>query len=190
MLVTRHTPVLLRYFRRVVSDTQTAEDLTQETLLDAWKGLPEFSFRSSFRTWMFAIAHRKSVDHFRRRRDIPTDDDQFRDLVSAQPLPAEAALNTTLFDALRAELQNLPYFSRAAWWLREVEGLSHEEISRVLHISSGSVRGHLQRSRQYLSTRLQPWRPGADHDTMATGAPTDAVRGRLPGTTRSQGGSR
>ena len=56
ILVTRLSPGLLRYLRRMVTDPQIAEDLAQDTLLDAWKGLPDFEFRSTFRTWMFGIA--------------------------------------------------------------------------------------------------------------------------------------
>ena len=189
VLVTRVSPGLLRYLRRMVPDPQTAEDLAQDTLLHAWKSLPDFGFRSSFRTWMFAIAHRRTVDHRRRHHDVPTDEDRFAALADPSPLPAEEAERSSLVDALRQELLNLPETSRAAWWLREAEGLSLEEISRVLQVSTGSVRGHLQRSRRYLSVRLAPWRPGAppgaDGGTHTAGAntaerSTTSTRGAQP----------
>jgi RNA polymerase sigma-70 factor (ECF subfamily) len=170
VLVRRVTPGLLRYMLRMVDGQQTAEDLTQETLLDAWKGLPDFAFRSSFRTWMFAIAHRKAVDYHRRRRDVPFDDERFAELEAAGPLPSDMAERSLLMDALRAELDNLPANSRAAWWLKEVEGLTLEEIGQVLRITTGSVRGHLQRSRKFLLTRLAPWNPGKPRST-----PTETV---------------
>lgn len=164
-LVTRLSPVLLRYLRRMIADPQAAEDVAQDTFLDAWRGLPDFGFRSSFKTWMFAIAHRKTIDYRRRRRDVPTDDDAFADLAAAAPLPADETLHRNLVDALGAELATLPRTSRAVWWLREVEGQSLGEIARILAITPGSVRGHLQRSRKYLATRLEPWRPGAGDRT-------------------------
>ena len=170
VLVRRVTPGLLRYMLRMVDGQQTAEDLTQEILLDAWKGLPDFAFRSSFRTWMFAIAHRKAVDHHRRRRDVPFDDERFAELEAAGPLPSDMAERSLLMDALRAELDNLPANSRAAWWLKEVEGLTLEEIGQVLRITTGSVRGHLQRSRKFLLTRLAPWNPDKPRIT-----PTETV---------------
>ena len=173
VLVGKLSPSLLRYLRRMVDDPQTAEDLAQDTLLDAWRGLPDFAFRSSFKTWMFGIAHRRTVDHWRRRRDIPTAEERFADLTDPHPLPADEVLHTSLVDALRRELATLPETSRAVWWLREAEGLSLTEISRVLQISVGSVRGHLQRSRRYLATRLAPWRPGATND--------DATNAEKPG---------
>ncbi|WP_228461186.1 RNA polymerase sigma factor [Gordonia spumicola] len=161
VLIRRMSPVLLRYMRRMVSDRQVAEDLAQETLLDTWKALPDFGFRSSFRTWMFAVAHRKTVDHHRRRRDLPVSDERFAELSANGPEPADSAEHSALMDALRAELENLPYTSRAAWWLKEVEGLTIDEVAQVLRVSNGSVRGHLQRSRKFLVVRLAPWQPGA-----------------------------
>ncbi|MBY4574011.1 RNA polymerase subunit sigma-70 [Gordonia paraffinivorans] len=160
VLVRRVTPALAGYLRRMVGDSQTAEDLTQETLLYAWKGLPDFAFRSSFRTWVFSIAHRRAVDHHRRRRDVPFEHEQFAELEATGPIPSDEAERQELIDALRVELDKLPTASRAAWWLKEVEGLTLEEISQVLRISTGSVRGHLQRSRKFLHTRLAPWDPG------------------------------
>ncbi|MGC4933016.1 RNA polymerase sigma factor [Gordonia sp. DT30] len=164
-LVARLSPPLLRYLRRMVPDPQTAEDLAQDTLLDAWRGLPDFAFRSSTKTWVFAIAHRKTVDFRRRRRDIPTAEEQFFDVAAPEPLPSDEALRKTLVEALGGELNTLPQNARAVWWLREVEGLSLTEISRVLQISTGSVRGHLQRTRRYLAARLAPWRPGGGEPT-------------------------
>jgi RNA polymerase sigma-70 factor, ECF subfamily len=190
VLVTRVSPGLLGYLRRMVTDPQTAEDLAQETLLHAWKSLPDFGFRSSFRTWMFSIAHRRTIDHRRRRHDVPTVDDRFIDLADPAPLPAERAEQSSLVEALRQELGSLPETSRAAWWLREAEGLSLDEISRVLQISTGSVRGHLQRSRRYLSIRLAPWRPGGppglsrgrppDHTETSHDRPRNPGRGAQP----------
>lgn len=135
VLVTRLTPVLLRYLRRMVSDSHVAEDLAQETLLHAWKGLPDFAFRSSFRTWMFSIGHRKAVDHYRRRRDVPTETDDFAAMASAAPEPADAVEHASLREALTFELSQLSPAARACWWLREVEGLSHDEIAGVLRLS-------------------------------------------------------
>ncbi|GAB18932.1 putative RNA polymerase ECF-type sigma factor [Gordonia effusa NBRC 100432] len=160
VLVTRLTPVLLRYLRRMVSDQHVAEDLAQETLLHAWKGLPDFAFRSSFRTWVFSIGHRKAVDHYRRRRDVPTETDDFAALPSPAPEPAESVEHSSLREALTFELSQLSPAARACWWLREVEGLSLDEIASVLRITPGSARGHLQRSRKQLAERLDVWRPG------------------------------
>ena len=161
VLISRTAPILLRFVRRMIDDPQVAEDVAQETMIAVWRALPDFEFRSAVRTWVLGIAHRKVIDHYRRRRELPTENEQFADLESAQPLPSEAAERAELVEALRTELTHLPPVPRAVWWLREVEGLSLGEIESVLKISNGSVRGHLQRSRTFLTTRLAPWKPGS-----------------------------
>ncbi|WP_035719070.1 RNA polymerase sigma factor [Gordonia shandongensis] len=161
VLVARTAPIVLRFIRRMVDDAQVAEDLAQETLFAVWRGLPDFAFRSALRTWVLGIAHRKVMDHYRKRRDVPAPSESFIDVESTEPLPAEAAERREFRDALASELRRMHATPRAVWWLREVEGLSLAEISAVLRISDGSVRGHLQRGRTYLTTRLAPWRPGA-----------------------------
>ncbi|MFD0925611.1 RNA polymerase sigma factor [Williamsia deligens] len=158
-LVRRTLPLLLRYARRLTPDAQNAEDVVQETLVAAWKGLPKFTFQSSFRTWVFAIAHRKIIDLRRRRVEAPFDDEVMIALPDRRPGPADAALGRSLQEALEAELSALTPTSRAVWWLREMEGLSHPEIGEILSISPNSVRGHLQRTRARLAERLEPWRP-------------------------------
>ncbi|GAA1458708.1 RNA polymerase sigma factor [Williamsia maris] len=171
-LVRRTLPVLLRYANRMTPDRQNAEDVVQETLLAAWKGLPRFGFQSSFRTWVFSIAHRKIIDIRRKRSELAADDEFLSAVPSSSPTPVDDAMGTSLMDALERELADLPYNSRAAWWLREMEGLSHPEIARILQITPGSVRGHLQRTRARLAERMEPWRPGG------TGNPTGVAEPR------------
>lgn len=158
-LVVRMTPPLLRYLRRMVADAHVAEDIAQEALLDAWKGLDNFAFRSTFRTWMFSIAHRKCIDYYRRHREFPADEDELAALTAPAPDTERLVEHASLREALMHELELLPPTSRACWWLREVEGLPHADIAGVLRITPTSVRGHLQRSRHRLADRLAPWRP-------------------------------
>jgi RNA polymerase sigma-70 factor (ECF subfamily) len=160
-LVRRHLKPLLRYATRLTDSPVTAEDITQETFLAAWRGLPGFTFRSSFRTWLFTIASRKTMDLRRRRSAVPVSDDALDGADQRNPGPYAQALGHSLLEALEFELGQLSPHSRACWWLREVEGLSHDEIAVALAISRGSVRGHLQRSRAQLALRLAPWKPAS-----------------------------
>jgi RNA polymerase sigma-70 factor (ECF subfamily) len=159
-LVRRHLRALLRYATRLTGSPTIAEDITQETFLAAWRGLPRFAFRSSFRTWLFTIASRKTIDLQRRRAAVVLSDEAFETMQVSTPGPLAQTVEHSLFDALQRELGLMTYHARACWWLREVEGLSHEEIATALSISRGSVRGHLQRARAQLAERLAPWRPG------------------------------
>jgi RNA polymerase sigma-70 factor (ECF subfamily) len=159
-LVRRHLRALLRYATRLTGSPTTAEDITQETFLAAWAGLPRFAFRSSFRTWLFTIATRKTIDLERRRAAVVLPDETFETMAVSTPGPLAQTVEHSLFEALHRELGRLGYHARACWWLREVEGLSHQEIATALSISRGSVRGHLQRARAQLAERMAPWRPG------------------------------
>lgn len=162
-LVRRHLKPLLRYATRLTGSVTTAEDITQETFLAAWRGLPKFAFESSFRTWLFTIASRKTIDLRRRQAAIPMTGETFERTEERAPGPYAQALGQSLLQSLQDELGKLSYHARASWWLREVEGLSHDEIATALSITRGSVRGHLQRARAQLAARLAPWNPDGDH---------------------------
>lgn len=166
-LVRRHLRPLLSYATRLVSDPTTAEDVTQETFIAAWRNLPEYEQRSSFRTWLFTIASRKAIDLRRRRAAIPTEDDRLDGPDRRNSDPYDQYVGQTLLQALQVELERLSYHARACWWLREVEGLSHDEIATALAITRGSVRGHLQRARAHLAQQLAPWNPDS-HDRSET----------------------
>ncbi|GAB2666452.1 hypothetical protein GCM10027169_30670 [Gordonia jinhuaensis] len=176
-LVGRTVPLLLRYARRMLSDPSVADDVVQESLVAVWKGLPRFGFRSSYRTWVFSIAHRKIVDiHHDAARRAEYDaggESDIAEFVQPGPGPAETAEESSLLAALRTELDNLAPRSRAVWWLREMEGLGHGEIADALGISPGSVRGHLQRARADIARRMEPWRPKAVGERPGSGKVSD-----------------
>ncbi len=158
VLVQRHAPALHRFVARTMPERAECDDIVQESLIAAWKALPTFAFRSSVRTWMFSIAARKTADVL-RRRSVVVDSEAVDDAVAREPGPVEKATDRDFLDALGRELARLPYPARAAWWLREVDGLSVAEIARVLRTSEGSVRGHLHRTRQRLAGALEGYRP-------------------------------
>ena len=173
-----HLTPVLRYTTRLTGSPTTAEDITQETFLAAWRGLDRFGFRSSFRTWLFTIASRKTVDLQRRQTAVVISDNTFEAMEVRTPGPAARTVEQLFFVALQTELGKLGYQARACWWLREVEGLSHDEIATALTISRGSVRGHLQRARSQLAVRLAAWGPdGSDvHEARSPGR----IRHQIP----------
>ena len=69
-----------------------------------------------------------------------------------------SALEADLVEALRSALQDLPWRQRACWVLRELEGLSYDEIAATVGVTSGQVRGYLHRGRATLAERMEPWR--------------------------------
>lgn len=157
-IVVRHAPAVYRFVARTMPERSDCDDIVQESMIAAWKALPNFAFRSSLRTWLFSIASRKTVDVLRRRS--PEVAAEIVDEVPASaPGPVDRVTDSEFLDALSRELQRMPYPSRAAWWLREVDGLSVSEIASVLHTTQGSVRGHLQRTRKHLAAALEGYRP-------------------------------
>lgn len=156
-LVQRHAPAVYRFVARTMPDRSDCDDVVQESLIAAWKALPNFAFRSSLRTWLFSIAARKTADALRRR--TPVASEVLEELPQTGPGPVEKAADSDFLEALSRELGRLPYPARAAWWLREVDGLSVAEIASVLRTSEGSVRGHLQRTRKRLAETLGEYWP-------------------------------
>ncbi|KRD13054.1 RNA polymerase subunit sigma [Mycobacterium sp. Root265] len=158
VLVVRHAPALLKFVRQTYPESSDCDDIVQETFIAAWKALPTFAFRSKFRTWLYSLASRKTIDALRRRR--PQNDlDSAPESVDSRPGPGQQAEHAAFLSALHRELAGLPYPARAAWWLREVYDLPLAEIATVLHTTEGSVRGLLQRTRKRLATTLEEFRP-------------------------------
>jgi len=158
-VVERHGPGMRRYARFILGDEEDAADATQEALVSAWRGLGTFRGESSLRTWLFTLVSRRAADLQRRQRPVPVDEQQLEQRLPAVPDTASGtALETHLLAALRSALQELPWRQRACWVLRELEGLSYDEIAATLGVTSGQVRGYLHRGRATLAERMEPWR--------------------------------
>lgn len=158
-VVERHGPGMRRYARFILGDEEDAADATQEALVSAWRGLGTFRGESSLRTWLFTLVSRRAADLQRRRRPVPVDEQQLEQRLPGGPDTASGtALETDLLAALRSALQELPWRQRACWVLRELEGLSYDEIAATLAITSGQVRGYLHRGRTTLAERMESWR--------------------------------
>jgi RNA polymerase sigma-70 factor (ECF subfamily) len=163
-LLGRHGPGLYRYAIRSTRNVADAQDVVQETFVGAWRGLDGFDGRSSVRTWLFAILHRKIVDQHRRRpreepvSELPEDPAASAQLsVAATPGPFDTASSAELVRALDAALRRLPYRQRACWILVEVDGLAQPEVARVLGLTPDAVRGQLYRARRALAELMREW---------------------------------
>ena len=127
-------------------DPGTADDLTQETYLRAFRGLDEFAGRSSARTWLLAIARHVCADHIRalqRRRRLRAR------LTEPDPVPDPAG-HIGVADLLR----ELPEERRAAFVLTQVLGLSYEEAAEACGVPVGTIRSRVARARTQLVSAL------------------------------------
>ena len=160
VIVDRHGPALYRYARRMLDDPQDTEDCVQEAFAAAWTSLPHFAGRSSVRTWLFAItAHKvRSLQRRRTRTPLPLPFVPVDEVDTHAIDPARSAEGTDLLAALHEALRELPPGPRSTWLLREVEGLSYEQIAEVSGTTTSTVRGQLHRARGHLVQRMEAWR--------------------------------
>jgi RNA polymerase sigma-70 factor (ECF subfamily) len=160
VIVERHGPAMYRYALRLVNgDSTDAGEAVQEAFVSAWRSIDTFAGRSSLKTWLIRLVHRRAADLVRRRRPIPIDDDLLSVVARpAQDNPLQSALDAELLLALQQALDELPWHQRAVWLLREIEDMTYEEIAETLSLPVGSVRGHLHRGRKTIAQRMARWR--------------------------------
>ena len=156
-----------RYERRVVGvalavvhNQDDALELAQETFVRAFENLKNFESRSSFSTWLYRIAANLSIDFWRRegRYSVLRGEDaeyELGKLPSAQGDTYRAASQTELGERLKQALDQLTPEHRAVVLLREVEGLSYDEISDVLQCPRGTVMSRLHYARNRLRSILK-----------------------------------
>jgi RNA polymerase sigma-70 factor (ECF subfamily) len=166
-LFARLFPGTFRYALRMLdNDEQLAEDVAQEAWIKAWRALPDYRGDAAVQTWLFSIVTRQALDVRRRNRPVAVDGEILEPLVDRNRVaarshegdPEKAALAGELWATLTLALGELPWRQRASWLLFELEGLSYDEIARVLDTTSTVVRGQLHRARRTLAIRMEQWR--------------------------------
>jgi RNA polymerase sigma-70 factor, ECF subfamily len=156
-----------RVFRRVVSiirNEHDARDVSQEIWLTVWRSLKEYRGDAKFSTWLYAIATRRAIDHLRKRqrwfsRFLPFLTDGENSEVTIEPASSapgprdqmEAKERDARFERAIAAL---PPKLRAVLAMREIEGLSYEEIARTLDCRPGTVMSRLFNARRLLAQKL------------------------------------
>lgn len=144
---------------RMVRNRATAEDLTQDAFISAFKNLGQFR-GDSFRGWLLRIVKNAAYDWLRRNRRRPTEsiDENIitfeRTLESSNPTPHDLVLNAELGETISGALGNLPNDQRMAVVLVDMEGFSYEEAAESMEVSVGTVKSRLSRGRARLRDAL------------------------------------
>lgn len=141
---------------RLVGDREEAADLSQEAFVRAWQGLGSFQGESSFATWVYRLTTNVCIDYLRKkkRREETTPSVSLDDEDNGWAEPADRDSDPQLLlersergKALARGLDKLPDWQRRALVLRELSGLSYQEISRALEIDLGTVKSRIARAR-------------------------------------------
>ena len=166
MLVTKYERRLFRLVVRLVSNQSEAEDVVQETFIKAYRALPQFRGDSAFYTWLYRIGINTARNFLDARGkqvllsvDMRAEDFAFheegeylRDIETPESLLASKQVAQTVSMAM----DELPDDLRTALSLREIEGLSYDEIASVMACPIGTVRSRIFRARESIATRLRP----------------------------------
>lgn len=157
-LVERHAGVVHRVAARIVGRAE-ADDVSQDAFLRAFHRLDRFRGEAPFRSWLLQIAHNAAVTTLARRRDEPVASVADEAPAAERPVqarpPAERLERRERRDRLEGKLAQLAPAHRAVLVLRDVEGLTYEEIATVTDAPLGSVKGRLHRARRELIELLR-----------------------------------
>ncbi|MBA3418254.1 MAG: sigma-70 family RNA polymerase sigma factor [Geodermatophilaceae bacterium] len=150
-LVRRHRVPVYRTALRLTGDAHTADDVTQDAFIAAWKSLQLFQAESSFATWLYRIVVNRARNTYRSRRDVPVEEvpvDGYHPGADTEAIAREGT------DRVMSAIVELPFEQRAAFVLRLFEELPYEEIAQILSITPDAVRGRLHRARHQLAKTL------------------------------------
>ncbi len=157
-LVVEHSDAIYRLALSVVRDRALAEDVAQEALVKAWLALPSFRGEASLRGWLLRITHNTAISTLRRRRAVVLDPQDLPERQTRVDRSVESRVQGhVVMDEFVDALDTLDELSRSIVVLRELEGLSYEEISEVLAVPMPTVKTRLLRARRRLGNVLRDW---------------------------------
>jgi RNA polymerase sigma-70 factor (ECF subfamily) len=152
-LIDDHADAIFRMAFSVLRDRGLAEDVVQETLITAWRRLPEWRGDGSLQGWVLSIAHNTSVSYLRRIRDDATEPSRMPEHAAPDDVERHVGGRADL-EALTSALAGLDDISRSVVVLRDIEGLSYQEIADVLGLPLPTIKTRLLRARRELQRVL------------------------------------
>jgi RNA polymerase sigma-70 factor (ECF subfamily) len=168
LLVRKYERKVVRLISRLVRDPSEVEDVAQEAFIKAYRALPQFRGDSAFYTWLYRIAVNTAKNYLvaQGRRPIPLSDtlsededgESFgrEDVVSDNHTPEAELLSRQIAETVNRAIEALPQDLRTAVTLREIEGLSYEEIAEAMNCPIGTVRSRIFRAREAIAEQLRP----------------------------------
>jgi len=179
-LVTHYSTPVYSLVYGMVSEPSDAADITQDVFLKAFRGIRGFRQGSSLKTWLYRIAIREGLNHrrwlWRHHRGQDSIDAETENGPCASQLqddrdtPFDQAASHEIQQAVRKALGSVPASFRSAVILRDLEGMSYEEVAEVLEVSVGTVKSRILRGRRILRETLRPYlgtQPASNHHSAA-----------------------
>jgi len=169
LLVIKYQRRIERLIGRMVRDTNLVEDIAQETFIRAYRALHQFRGDAQFYTWLYRIAVNTAKRFLLKLKNDPfvsqgispsngEDDETFsrRSEPSTDETPESVLAAKEIGEAVNAALEALPDDLKQALTLREIDGLTYEEIADVMNCPLGTVRSRIFRAREAVSARIKP----------------------------------
>lgn len=154
-MVDRYKSRLMNVIGRMLSSTEEAEDVVQETFVRVYQHRQSFNFQHCFSTWIYTIALNLARNELRKRKKF-----KFLEISDMQGNEAEIAVDPEIPNnfpkLLERAVKDLPEKYRAAFILRDVQELAYNEVAVVLDVPLGTVKSRVNRARQMLRERLKP----------------------------------
>src|SRR5881394_3057287 len=165
LIVRAYEVPVFNYVMRLVGDRALAEDLTQEVFLRVYQGLPKFSLRSKFTTWLFQVTKNRVLDELRATERRP------RAVVALDDIPPLEVIDAPFerleaIDAVWRAVESLNVDLKMALLLRDVVGLSYTEIADSLEITLATVKWRIYKAREDVQAALE--REGVSFDRETT----------------------
>jgi RNA polymerase sigma-70 factor, ECF subfamily len=169
------TPVF-NYALRLVGDRALAEDLTQEVFLRVFQGLPKFSLRCKFTTWLFQVTKNRVLDELRASERRPRHLVALDDVAPLEVMDAPIERGETV-DALWRAIEGLSTDLKMALLLRDVAGLSYTEIADALEVTLATVKWRIYKGREDVALALAREGIGFDARPLTSAPAADAETG-------------
>jgi len=165
LLVSKYQRKLMRLLGRFIRDSSEVEDIAQEAFIKAYRALPSFRGDSAFYTWLYRIGVNTAKNYLAGagRRGVATgsgadrgEDFEEEELTGDISTPESVLMSKEVARTVNEAMEQLPEELRNAIALREIEGLSYEEIATAMNCPIGTVRSRIFRAREAIAERLKP----------------------------------
>ncbi|MDI6803783.1 MAG: sigma-70 family RNA polymerase sigma factor [Bacteroidota bacterium] len=165
-LVRRYEDMIYSFSYKVCRNKEKAEQTLQDTFINVYKNISSFRGDSKFSTWLYSIVTNNCMMKHRKRKlddlwisydESPTDGMEPSEYAAWDPSPAELLMDKELQEKMDAAILKLPQDYRVVFVLRDIEGRSAEETSKILKLSVPAVKSRLRRARVFLRDELNKY---------------------------------